>query len=94
MGKKVNKNNKKDMKKFGEAITDWRFKKNYPDPKNTSRFKWAWEFLRRNPEYQDDYKRYLKTKSNQTKKALKKKWGLKYKMLNPKGKACKAEYQT
>jgi hypothetical protein len=92
MGKSINKVNKIEKMKFGAAIKDWRFKKNYPDPKKTNRFKWAWEFLRRDPEYQDDYGRYLKTNSNQTKKRLKKKWGLKYKMLNPKGKAYKGEY--
>jgi hypothetical protein len=92
MGGKINKNNKKDLKKFGSAITDWRFEKSYPDPKKTNRFKWAWEFLRRIPEYQDDYERYLTINCNQIKKKLKIKWGLKYKMLNPYGKAYKAEY--
>ena len=92
MGKNINKNNKKDLKKFGVAIKDWRFKKNYPDPKKMNRFKWAWEFLRRLPEYQDDYEQYLKVNCNQTKKKLKIKWGLKYKLLNPHGKAYKAEY--
>ena len=31
---------------------DWRNESMYPDPEKTTRLQWAWEFLRRNPEYQ------------------------------------------
>ena len=31
----------------------------YPDPKKTSMNRWAWEFLRRNPEYRKDVADYL-----------------------------------
>lgn len=30
---------------------DWRNPKHYPDPADTSLHRWAWEFLRRNPEF-------------------------------------------
>jgi hypothetical protein len=33
-------------------LPDWKDITNYPDPKHTSRRQWAWEFLRRNPRYQ------------------------------------------
>ena len=33
-------------------LPDWRDKDQYPDPHKTSEVEWAWEFLRRNPEYQ------------------------------------------
>ena len=35
---------------------DWKDKSAYPNPKKTSGNQWAWEFLRRNPKYQKDYK--------------------------------------
>jgi hypothetical protein len=33
-------------------VPHWKDKSKYPDPKNTSGRVWAWEFLRRNPAYQ------------------------------------------
>jgi hypothetical protein len=33
---------------------DWRDPAAYPDPDTTTATRWAWEFLRRNPDYQDD----------------------------------------
>ncbi len=33
-------------------LPDWTKPHQYPDPKTTSLRQWAWEFLRRNPEYQ------------------------------------------
>jgi Family of unknown function (DUF6499) len=33
-------------------LPDWTDPNNYPDPTNTSRLEWAWQFLRRNREYQ------------------------------------------
>ena len=41
-------------------LPDWRDINAYPDPKSTKRYEWAWEFLRRNPEYQADYESFLK----------------------------------
>src|SRR5262249_50557503 len=32
-------------------LPDWTNPNNYPDPNNTTRLEWAWQFLRRNPEY-------------------------------------------
>lgn len=37
-------------------LPDWRDKSAYP--KHNSKKRWAWEFLRRNPEYQKDYLHY------------------------------------
>ncbi|MBF0371590.1 MAG: hypothetical protein HQL52_19305 [Magnetococcales bacterium] len=34
---------------------DWRDPNAYPSPEGTPLSKWAWEFLRRNPDYQKDY---------------------------------------
>src|SRR5690242_9535859 len=31
---------------------DWTQQNEYPNPNNTTPLQWAWEFLRRNPEYQ------------------------------------------
>lgn len=39
---------------------DWRDPEQYPDPHTTSMLQWAWEFLRRNPEYQTDYAEWIK----------------------------------
>ncbi|MFA5593272.1 MAG: DUF6499 domain-containing protein [Micavibrio sp.] len=36
-------------------LPDWRDKSQYPDPRSTSNKQWAWEFLRRNPDYQKDF---------------------------------------
>jgi hypothetical protein len=35
-------------------FADWKNENEYPDPQNTRPLKWAWEFLRRNPDYQKD----------------------------------------
>jgi hypothetical protein len=40
-----------------EWLPDWRDPSSYPDPKNTSRTQWAWEFLRRNRSYQAEWKK-------------------------------------
>ena len=40
-------------------VPDWREPNQYPNHKDTSLVQWAWEFLRRNPEYQKDYKQAL-----------------------------------
>jgi hypothetical protein len=39
---------------------DWKKKSAYPHHKKTTVEQWAWEFLRRNPEYQDDYQKFKK----------------------------------
>ena len=36
-------------------LPDWHDASAYPDPEDTSAMQWAWEFLRRNPDYQKDY---------------------------------------
>ena len=35
-------------------LPNWKNSDEYPNPKNTIADQWAWEFLRRNPEYQAD----------------------------------------
>ncbi len=39
-------------------LPNWRDDGAYPDTAVTSREQWAWEFLRRNPAYQNDYEIY------------------------------------
>jgi hypothetical protein len=44
---------------LGQFIApDWRDAKQYPDPEQASPSHWAWEFLRRNKGYQDDWTRF------------------------------------
>ena len=38
---------------------DWKDDNQYPDTSKTSAQRWAWEFLRRNPNYQQDWDRYV-----------------------------------
>jgi len=38
---------------------DWKDLNNYPNPETTSFNQWAWEFLRRNSEYEISYKRFV-----------------------------------
>ena len=40
-------------------LPNWRNGDEYPDPATTSAQQWAWEFLRRNHEYQADYKEII-----------------------------------
>jgi hypothetical protein len=42
-------------------LPDWRDPTQYPTEKGTSGTKWAWEFLRRNPEYQEASRRINRT---------------------------------
>jgi hypothetical protein len=45
---------------FGEFVApDWREESQYPVPEKMSPLCWAWEFLRRNSEYQADWKDYV-----------------------------------
>ena len=39
-------------------MPDWDDAKAYPKPKDLSWRQWAWQFLRRNPEYQGDYENW------------------------------------
>lgn len=41
-------------------LPDWKIKQNYPDAKSASKEQLAWEFLRRSPAYQKDYRRIRK----------------------------------
>ena len=38
-----------------EWLPDWKDPSAYPDPKKTTDLQWAWEFLRRNKQYQADW---------------------------------------
>lgn len=40
-----------------EWLPEWRDAAQYPDPENTSYTQFAWEFLRRNSEYQSDFEK-------------------------------------
>ena len=39
-------------------LPDWRDEKAYPKPEKLDREQWAWQFLRRNPDYQSDHARW------------------------------------
>jgi hypothetical protein len=41
---------------------DWTNAGHYPDPNKTSPLQWAWEFLRRNQEYQDLWEKLIESK--------------------------------
>jgi hypothetical protein len=41
-----------------KPLANWKNRSEYPDPKNASGVEWAWEFLRRNQDYQKDYDLY------------------------------------
>lgn len=47
-----------EIPKIPYPIKNWENLNEYPHPKETSREQWAWEFLRRNPNYQEDYFEY------------------------------------
>jgi hypothetical protein len=50
------------MRESCHALTwppDWKDPNNYSFPKNTTRLEWAWQFLRRNPEYQKLWKQAI-----------------------------------
>ena len=38
---------------------NWKNEAEYPDAEKTSTTQWAWEFLRRNPEYKEDYEKLI-----------------------------------
>ena len=41
-----------------KPFANWKNPSEYPNPKNANGSRWAWEFLRRNPQYQKDYEKY------------------------------------
>jgi len=49
---------KMEPPKKPEWLPDWKDKSNYPDPKKAGGRVWAWEFLRRNPQYQQLWEEY------------------------------------
>jgi hypothetical protein len=44
-----------------QLFADWKDHETYPPKIGTRMRQWAWEFLRRNPDYQADYERWLRT---------------------------------
>jgi len=77
-----------DIKEVRESWRpDWRDATQYPDPETTSMAQWAWEFLRRNAEYQkyfvDSVKAMLTSDpSDPTEQELPRKYGL-ARMVDP-----------
>jgi hypothetical protein len=51
---------KKKPPKKPEWLPDWKDESKYPDPKKAGGREWAWEFLRRNPKYQQLWNEYAK----------------------------------
>jgi len=49
---------KKEPPKKPEWLPDWKDKSQYPDPKEATGRVWAWEFLRRNLQYQQLWEEY------------------------------------
>jgi Family of unknown function (DUF6499) len=49
---------KKKLSKKPEWLPDWKDESKYPDPKKAVGRVWAWEFLRRNPQYQELWEEY------------------------------------
>ena len=68
-------------------IKDFRKPKQYPNPEKKNGAELAWEFLRRNPKYQEDFDKFKKLKSQTAKRKLQEKWlpGLPaFKLFDPK----------
>lgn len=59
---------------YGDPIADWKDESAYPDPTKMSGPELAWELIRRNPEYQNDFKRSKKKLTNKTQLELFNKW--------------------
>ena len=66
------------------ALADWREAHPYPPVDGTLMARWHWEFLRRNPQYQADYERFLALDAAQTdeRDALARRYGLEGIMLD------------
>ncbi|MCH7501271.1 MAG: hypothetical protein IH886_14925 [Nitrospinae bacterium] len=61
-------------KQYGNPIHDFRDESSYPDPTKLSGPLLAWELIRRNPEYQQDYEVWKKNTSHETELKLFSKW--------------------
>ena len=61
------------------AASDWRSAAAYEYVRNLDPADIAWEFLRRNPEYQQDYGRIVREKPDDEREAqLLERWGLRF----------------
>ena len=60
--------------KYPYPIKDFTKPKQYPDPDKRSGALLAWEFLRRNPKYQEDFDKFKKLKSPSSKRKFQEKW--------------------
>ncbi|MFB9264930.1 transcriptional regulator domain-containing protein [Bradyrhizobium erythrophlei] len=61
------------------AGADWRSEQAYPDAKTTEAVDLAWEWLRRNPEYQRDYRLLVRSgHSSAMADHFRRKWGLSF----------------
>ena len=49
---------KKESSKKPDWLPDWKDISKYPDPNKATGRVWAWEFLRRNPEYQQLWEKF------------------------------------
>ncbi|WP_442868799.1 transcriptional regulator domain-containing protein [Bradyrhizobium sp. CCBAU 21362] len=59
--------------------TDWRSEEAYSDLKKVEAADVAWEWLRRDPDYQEDYRRLSRRqRSSATTGRLRRKWGLSF----------------
>ncbi|MGX1350642.1 hypothetical protein AB7M49_004218 [Bradyrhizobium elkanii] len=61
------------------AVADWRSEQAYPDAKNAEAADIAWEWLRRNREYQEDYRSFVRSgRSSAMAEQFRLKWGLSF----------------
>ncbi|MBP1299824.1 transcriptional regulator domain-containing protein [Bradyrhizobium elkanii] len=61
------------------AVADWRSEQAYPDAKNAEAADIAWEWLRRNREYQKDYRIFVRNgRSGEMAELFRRKWGLSF----------------
>ena len=58
----------KKKRSIPDWLPDWTKPDEYPAPKKTSGARWAWEFLRRNEDYQQDYAIYSPIKEKDKEK--------------------------
>ena len=61
-------------KKYGYSIADWKDESTYPDPTKLSGPLLAWELIRRNPEYQQDFEAWKKARTEEAQSELFNKW--------------------
>ena len=79
-----------EIKNIPEWLPDWADESAYPDPDPDTlqgKIIWAWEFLRRNPEYQEVYRLYKQTSDASEKMLLgleiAQKYGFRFKPVAP-----------